>query len=144
MTYPDLEAGFTGRQTTTEIMCEKRTPNITEYGRAVHAEMEAILSAARNGIAIRNSTLYSTTYPCHNCAKHIVASGISKVKYIEPYPKSYATKLHGDSIEANGDGNVKKVQFEPFVGIGPRKFVDLFSVGLSRGRLSYRIGRYHH
>lgn len=108
--------------------------NITEYGRAVHAEMEAILSAARNGIAIRNSTLYSTTYPCHNCAKHIVASGISKVKYIEPYPKSYATKLHGDSIEANGDGNVKKVQFEPFVGIGPRKFVDLFSVGLSRGR----------
>lgn len=107
--------------------------NITEYGRAVHAEMEAILSAARNGISMRGSTLYSTTYPCHNCAKHIVASGIVKVKYVEPYPKSYATKLHGDSIEATGEGGDNKVQFEPFVGIGPRKFVDLFSAGLSSG-----------
>jgi deoxycytidylate deaminase len=108
--------------------------NITEYGRAVHAEMEAILSAARNGILIRGSTLYSTTYPCHNCAKHIVAAGISKVKYVEPYPKSYATKLHGDSIEANGEANSTKVRFEPFVGIGPRRFVDLFSTSLSSGR----------
>lgn len=108
--------------------------DISEYGRAVHAEMEAIISAARNGISIRGSTLYSTTYPCHNCAKHIVAAGISKVKYIEPYPKSYATKLHEDSIEANGKGGFTKVQFEAFVGIGPRKFVDLFSMGLSSGR----------
>ncbi|MCP2807341.1 deaminase, partial [Salmonella enterica subsp. enterica serovar Typhimurium] len=66
---------------------------ITEYGRAVHAEMEALLSAARNGIAIRGGTLYTTTYPCHNCAKHIVAAGIKKVKFVEPYPKSYATKM---------------------------------------------------
>lgn len=108
--------------------------NISEYGRAVHAEMEAIISAARNGISIRGSTLYSTTYPCHNCAKHIVAAGISKVKYIEPYPKSYATKLHEDSIEANGKGDPTRVQFEAFVGIGPRRFVDLFSMALSSGR----------
>ena len=108
--------------------------NITEYGRAVHAEMEAILSAARNGISVRGGTLYSTTYPCHNCAKHIVAAGISKVRYVEPYPKSYATKLHGDSIEANGGSDPEKVHFEPFVGIGPRRFVDLFSTSLSSGR----------
>ncbi len=108
--------------------------NITEYGRAVHAEMEAILSAARNGISVRGATLYSTTYPCHNCAKHIVAAGISKVRYVEPYPKSYATKLHSDSIEANGDKATDKVNFEPFVGIGPRRFVDLFSTSLSSGR----------
>jgi deoxycytidylate deaminase len=109
--------------------------NITEYGRAVHAEMEAILCAGRNGISVRSGTLYSTTYPCHNCAKHIVAAGISKVKYVEPYPKSYATKLHGDSIEANGNGSgTNKVRFEPFVGIGPRRFVDLFSSTLSSGR----------
>jgi deoxycytidylate deaminase len=109
--------------------------NITEYGRAVHAEMEAILCAGRNGISVRSGTLYSTTYPCHNCAKHIVAAGITKVKYVEPYPKSYATKLHGDSIEANGNGaGTSKVRFEPFVGIGPRRFVDLFSSTLSSGR----------
>jgi deoxycytidylate deaminase len=116
------------------ILQETGIPNISEYGRAVHAEMEAIISAARNGISIRGSTLYSTTYPCHNCAKHIVAAGITRVKYIEPYPKSYATKLHKDSIEANGKGDPTKVQFEAFVGIGPRKFVDLFSMGLSSGR----------
>lgn len=108
--------------------------NITEYGRAVHAEMEAILSAARNGIPIRGGTLYSTTYPCHNCAKHIVAAGIVKVRYVEPYPKSYATKLHPDSIEANGSDSYNKVHFQPFVGIGPRRFVDLFSTTLSSGR----------
>jgi hypothetical protein len=108
---------------------------MTEYGRAVHAEMEAILCAGRNGISVRSGTLYSTTYPCHNCAKHIVAAGITKVKYVEPYPKSYATKLHGDSIEANGNGaGTGKVRFEPFVGIGPRRFVDLFSSTLSSGR----------
>jgi deoxycytidylate deaminase len=116
------------------ILQETGIPNISEYGRAVHAEMEAIISAARNGISIRGSTLYSTTYPCHNCAKHIVAAGITRVKYIEPYPKSYATKLHKDSIEANGKSDPTKVQFEAFVGIGPRKFVDLFSMGLSSGR----------
>jgi deoxycytidylate deaminase len=96
--------------------------------------MEALLSAARNGIAIRGGTLYTTTYPCHNCAKHIVAAGIKKVKFVEPYPKSYATKMHSDSIESNGEGGTDKVRFEPFVGIGPRRFVDLFSMSLSSGR----------
>lgn len=107
---------------------------ITEYGRAVHAEMEALLSSARNGISVRGGTLYTTTYPCHNCAKHIVAAGIEKVKFVEPYPKSYATRMHSDSIEANGNGEPNKVRFEPFVGIGPRRFVDLFSMSLSSGR----------
>lgn len=108
--------------------------NITEYGRSVHAEMEALLSAARNGISVRNCTLYTTTYPCHNCAKHLVAAGISKVKYVEPYPKSYAINLHGDSINADGNSDEKKVSFNHFVGVGPRRFVDLFSMKLSSGR----------
>src|SRR5690606_14351947 len=68
------------------------------------------------------------------CAKHIVAAGIKKVKFVEPYPKSYATKMHSDSIESNGEGGTGKVRFEPFVGIGPRRFVDLFSMSLSSGR----------
>ncbi|KMT65927.1 anti-phage dCTP deaminase [Catenovulum maritimum] len=109
--------------------------DITEYGRAVHAEMEALLSSARNGISTRDANLYTTTYPCHNCAKHIVASGVKRVLYIEPYPKSFATILHNDSINAEGSpGESEKVMFEPFVGIGPRRFVDLFSMNLSSGR----------
>lgn len=49
--------------------------------------------------AAREATLYSTTYPCHGCAKHIVAAGISEVVYYEPYPKSRALALHDDSIQ---------------------------------------------
>lgn len=109
--------------------------DITEYGRAVHAEMEALLSCARNGIATRGTTLYTTTFPCHNCTKHMVAAGVTNVKYIEPYPKSYATKLHSDSVCADSEQDrEEKVVFEPFVGIGPRRFVDLFSTSLGSGR----------
>ena len=111
--------------------------DITEYGRAVHAEMEALMSSARNGTSTKNTTLFTTTYPCHNCAKHIVVSGVKRLIYIEPYPKSFATVLHRDSINsqgATGEGSNNKVSFEPFVGIGPRRFVDLFSMNLGSGR----------
>lgn len=71
--------------------------NVIEFGRDAHAEMEAIL-AARAGISVKGRDLYSTTFPCHNCAKLIISAGINRVVYIEPYPKSLAIELHGDSI----------------------------------------------
>jgi deoxycytidylate deaminase len=115
--------------------------DITEFGRAVHAEMEALLSCARTGATTRDCILFSTTFPCHNCAKHIVAAGIARVVYIEPYPKSKALELHDDAIHLASDteehatcGGPSKVSFEPFVGIGPRCFVDLFSLSLGDGR----------
>ncbi len=117
-----------------ERLSESRIMDLTEYGRAVHAEMESLIQAARNGVSVRDATLYTTTYPCHNCAKHIVAAGIKEVVYIEPYPKSYAQKLHSDSISSNGSGSNSKVIFRQFVGVGPRRFVDLFSMHLSSGR----------
>jgi len=116
--------------------------SITEYGRAVHAEMEAMLSCARTGVSTRGASLFSTTFPCHNCAKHIVAAGIVRVVYVEPYPKSLALSLHKDAIAlaGNEDQNVtgspqerQKVRFEPFVGVGPRMFLDLFSLRLGSG-----------
>jgi len=108
--------------------------DITEYGRAVHAEMEALLSCARVGVSPAGGTLYSTTFPCHNCAKHIVAAGIAKVAYIEPYPKSRAFDLHSDAITSSRtSADDQRVVFEPFVGIGPRRFIDLFSMRLGGG-----------
>jgi deoxycytidylate deaminase len=114
--------------------------DITEYGRVVHAEMEALLSCARNRLSTRGRTLYGTTFPCHNCAKHIVAAGLERVVYVEPYAKSKAEKLHGDSIVVDESEVVsdckspKKVRFEAFVGVGPRRFFDLFSMRLGSGR----------
>jgi len=108
--------------------------SITEYGRPVHAEMEALMSAARCGASPRDGTLFTTTFPCHNCAKHIVASGIRRVVYVEPYPKSKAPELYKDSIRLGRSKNGHpKVFLEPFQGVGPRRFFDLFSVDLGSG-----------
>jgi deoxycytidylate deaminase len=117
-----------------------RLLDITEFGRPVHAEMDALLSCARAGMETIGATLFSTTFPCHNCAKHIVAAGIRRVVYIEPYEKSQAIQLHGDGIRSDDHGDPggaardsKQVVFEPFVGVGPRRYFDLFSMKLSDG-----------
>jgi deoxycytidylate deaminase len=107
---------------------ESRLADITEYGRMVHAEMEALLSIARSNVSAVGATLYATTFPCHNCAKHIVAAGIKRVVFIEPYPKSKAAQLHSDSITLGFSDDADTVHFEPFVGVGPRRFFDLFSM----------------
>jgi cytidine deaminase len=101
--------------------------DVIEYGRAVHAEMAAISSAANRGVSIKGCDLYSTTFPCHECARHIVASGLRRVYYIEPYPKSLVIELYSDSIAINGDiDKLDKVHFIPFDGIAPRLYMKLF------------------
>jgi deoxycytidylate deaminase len=116
-----------------QVLEESGIRDLTEFGRVVHAEMEALLSCARNGVSTANTTLYCTTFPCHNCAKHLVAAGVKRVVYVEPYSKSKALVLHDDSIVASGvaatDG-IRAVAFEPFVGVGPRRFFELFSMSL--------------
>ena len=107
--------------------------SISEYGRVVHAEMDAILTCARRGLATAEASLFCTTFPCHNCAKHIVASGVRKVVYIEPYPKSRAFDMHFDSLRRPDEPEDNRTLFIPFVGVGPRQFVDLFSMSLSAG-----------
>lgn len=111
--------------------------DLTEYGRVVHGEMEAILSCARNNISCKDATLYATTFPCHNCAKHIIAAGITRVVYIEPYPKSKAFQFYtaeiSDAVYIKG-----KVIFEPFVGVGPQRYIDLFAISSTRWYMKKR------
>jgi cytidine deaminase len=108
---------------------DSKVMDLLEFGRVIHAEMSAISDAARLGIPINGGVLYSTTFPCHICAKHIVAAGIDRVVFLEPYPKSYAKELHWDSIEVEGDAVSDKVRFEPFVGISPFRYRDFFEKG---------------
>lgn len=111
--------------------------DLTEYGRAVHAEMDALMSCSKIGVSTLGGKLYCTTFPCHNCAKHLVAAGITEVIYVEPYPKSKALELHSDSVVVDTPECEMKEQnkmiFRPFVGIGPRHFMDLFSLRLGSG-----------
>ncbi len=96
--------------------------------RTIHAEMSAILDAAMKGLSVKGATLYTTTYPCHYCAKHIVFSGIKKVVFIEPYPKSLTIELHEDSMTFDpADPTKGKVPLRPFVGIAPSLYLDLFA-----------------
>jgi deoxycytidylate deaminase len=110
-----------------------------EYGRVVHAEMSAISDAARLGRATKDAVLFTTTFPCHLCAKHIVASGISKVWFLEPYPKSLASNLHPDSlqIESSDRGKFSRypaVEFEHFYGVTPRRYRELFERGARKDK----------
>jgi deoxycytidylate deaminase len=107
-------------------VAQSEIADLIEFSRSIHAEMEAILSVAREGKhSLLGATLYTTTYPCHNCARHIVAAGIVKVVYIQPYLKSLATQLHADVV-TEIPGKRKMVIFQQFDGIAPRNFIRLF------------------
>ena len=51
----------------------------------VHAEQNAILSAARFGISVQSATVYTTTQPCFGCLKEMLQAKISQVYYIHPW-----------------------------------------------------------
>lgn len=107
-----------------------RIKSLIEFSRSVHAEMDALLALIRQGIKLpKGSILYTTTYPCHNCARHIVAAGIEKVVYLEPYSKSMAIDLHDDSIADNlsVEESTNKVVFIPYQGVSPRLYKTIFS-----------------
>lgn len=114
--------------------------DLTEFGRAVHAEMSALLDAALRGVPVSGATLYSTTFPCHNCARHLIGAGIARVVFIEPYTKSRAEQLHADSATiAHSERDPGKVAFEPFVGVAPRRYLEMFDAA-GRERLGH-LGR---
>ena len=109
-------------------LSEAAVTDLTEYGRVVHAEMGAICDAARLGRAVKGSILYCTTFPCHNCTKHLLASGIQKVVYVEPYPESKAKELHENEVEIE-NASTNRVSFLPFFGISPFRYRDIFEKG---------------
>ncbi len=116
------------QETFTAALKGTRLSNITEFGRPVHAEMAAILDAGRRGVSVQDTILYTTTFPCHNCARHVIAAGIRSVIYREPYEKSLASKLHPDAMVVDPeDSPDDKVVFRRFEGVGPARFQDLFA-----------------
>ncbi|HEY1947605.1 MAG TPA: anti-phage dCTP deaminase [Bryobacteraceae bacterium] len=130
---PELKATSAERK---EFLREEvrrtRVGSLLEFSRAVHAEMDALISAARKGVSPIGCRLFVTTFPCHYCARHIVSAGIDEVQFIEPYPKSLAIDLHDDSIAVEASGWVPpsnggtQVLFRPFSGVSPRLYKRAF------------------
>lgn len=102
--------------------------DLIEFSRAVHAEMDAIISVARQGHSgLVGSTLYCSTYPCHSCARHIIDAGIVRVVYLEPYEKSLARTLHSDAIcDPLRGKEANKIPFELYGGAAPRRYDQFF------------------
>ena len=105
-----------------------RVGDTIEFSRAVHAEMDALLSAARSGASTVGTRLFVTTYPCHYCARHIISAGVDEVQYIEPYFKSLASRLHSDAIQQSASNWIppskqgQTLLFRPFTGVAPRLY----------------------
>ena len=73
--------------------------------------------------------IYTTTFPCHDCTKHIIAAGIKRVVYVEPYPKSLAYDLYSEFLSINRSNNCDgKVSYQSFVGVSPRCYLGLFEM----------------
>ena len=77
-----ISIGYNGTPSGWEHCVDKRDLH-SKY--EIHAEMNAIGFAVRNGISTTGSEMYLTHLPCFSCAKLIVASGITKVIYIDDY-----------------------------------------------------------
>jgi cytidine deaminase len=109
-----------------------RFRDITEFGRAVHAEMDALTAAARLGISVNGATIVCTTFPCHSCTRHLIASGLRRVVFLYPYTKSLARELHEDAIvfePERSNLSVGKVAFEQYIGVAPRCYPQYFGFG---------------
>lgn len=115
-----------------------RITKLLEFGRVVHAEMNALMDAARRGVSVRGATLYCTTLPCHVCARHVLAAGVARVVYIEPYPKSMLEEMYPGSMCMHGQrGDRDALRFDAFVGIAPRRFMDCFEAGNRKDKLGF-------
>lgn len=82
--------------------CLRRKLNIPSGTRAeicyaIHAEQNAILQAAKLGLAIDGATLYCTHQPCSVCAKMIINAGIKRVVYEQGYPDDFSLEFFRDA-----------------------------------------------
>ena len=72
----------------------------TKYAYVVHAEPNAILNATSD---LANATLYVTLFPCNECAKLIIQSGIREIVYVsDKYQDTDASKASRRMLEAAG------------------------------------------
>ena len=97
-----LSTGYNGApkktQDCTVLGClrdELKIPSGTraEICRAVHAEQNAVVQCAAYGVSSKDSTMYCTHQPCTICTKVLIAAGVKRIVYKEPYPDKFAQSL---------------------------------------------------
>ncbi len=106
-----LSTGYNGTPSGYTNCCEHWNDEYTsehhEWSKTfeIHAEMNAIIWAARKGISIEGATIYVTLEPCSECSKNLIASGIKRIVYAKEYEHTHSSTIskflkdNGVSIE---------------------------------------------
>lgn len=81
---------------------------------AIHAELQAIFAARGRA---KGATLYTTTFPCFQCAEAVAQAGISFIVYTEPYP----------DVRSGARLEIAQIKVARFEGIRSRRFDEIFS-----------------
>ena len=104
---PNCDEGGCGR-------CSNRGeyPSGTGYDLCicVHAEQNALLSAARFGIAVEGSVLYSTWRPCFGCTKEMLQAGVAGVRYGRDWEPREDLREEYERLQSYFPGGVVKVE----------------------------------
>ena len=88
-----------------------RTGEETKYPYVVHAELNAILNA--NGRDLRDSKLYVALFPCNECAKAIIQSGVKEVIYLSD--KYDGTPMNLASKRMLNAARIRQTKLKPYI-----------------------------
>ncbi|RST72630.1 deoxycytidylate deaminase [Candidatus Aquarickettsia rohweri] len=81
-----ISTGYNGLPRNVEDKIDRYVNKDYKYLSSNHAEENAILNCARNGVSSKNCSIYTPWIPCSRCAKSIIQAGISEVIYDENFP----------------------------------------------------------
>ena len=93
-----------------------------KYNWFVHAEHNAILNAGRNGVPLKDCILYTSAFPCHNCAQAIIQSGIEGIVYDAVLGGWNKSNQKSETMLI--ESGVWRVQYKGDDLILPRRFID--------------------
>jgi len=102
-----LSTGYNGTPAGYTNCCEhwdnQYTKDHHEWSKTyeIHAEMNAIIWAAKEGISIDGASIFVTLEPCSECSKNLIASGIKRIVYEKPYEYTNSETI-SEFIKANG------------------------------------------
>ena len=89
-----ISNGYNGTITGADNTCEEVVDGVViSKNTVVHAEANALMFAAKNGIPTNGCSIYITLSPCIECAKMIIQAGIKEVIYSEDYRINHGTEF---------------------------------------------------
>ena len=86
----------------------------------VHAEQNALLAAARFGVAVAGCALYTTLQPCFGCLKELIQADVRDVWYLRPW-ESHFSEVYAGLVERLGSDRFRQRNRRPGRTMGARQ-----------------------